>query len=557
MLSELHIEDLGVIRRVDLVPGPWLTAITGETGAGKTMLVDALDLVVGGRADPTIVRAGAGEARIDARFVGSDSEVVLSRVIPANGRSRAYIDGRPVTVAALVAAAAGLVDLHGQHAHQQLLSAASQRAALDAFGEIDVSRLRAARARLTEIDAELATLGGDDRARARELDLARFQLAELDQAAVDDEDEESILDALEDTLAGAVEHRHAGAMAYDAITAEAGARDALGLAATALGGRAPFRELADRLDQLLAELDDVTTGIRDAADEIVQDPERLDVVRARRQQLRELCRKYGDDLAEVQRYHRDVAERVAALESVEARAAALDARRAAAVDTHRVEAAAVGAARRAAAPRLADAVTSRLTQLAMANAAVAVDVGDDDGSRVQFLLSANPGSALLPLSKVASGGELARTMLALRLVTVESDPDGESDRRGDADPGAEPDRAVARTLVFDEVDAGIGGHAATAVGRALAELGERHQVIVVTHLAQVAAPAATQISVVKHVNDDGSETTATAAVVAGDERVAEVARMLSGDTGGAAAELHARELLGEPVRFPPGSGGTR
>ena len=200
MLSELHIENLGVIEAVDLVITDGLTAISGETGAGKTMLVEALDLVVGGRADPIIVRPGAAEAHVDARFVSDDSEVVLSRVIPADGRSRAYIDGRPATAAALAKAAIDLVDLHGQHAHQGLLSPLSQRVALDAFGGIDLTRLREARARVAELDAELATLGGDDRARARELDLARFQLTELDAAALEDPDEDEALEVLEDTL---------------------------------------------------------------------------------------------------------------------------------------------------------------------------------------------------------------------------------------------------------------------------------------------------------------------------------------------------------------------
>ncbi len=255
-----------------------LTAITGETGAGKTMLVEALELVVGGRADPVIVRPGATEARVDARFVSDDDghEVVLSRVIPAEGRSRAYIDGRPATAAALADVAIELVDLHGQHAHQRLLSAVSQRAALDAFGGVDLTRLRAARARVAELDAELATLGGDDRARARELDLARFQLAELDAAAVDDPDEETSLEVLEDTLASAVEHRTAGALAYETLTGDGGARDAVAAAAAALAGRAPYRALADRLADVLAELDDVGSAVRDTAEQIADDPERLE-----------------------------------------------------------------------------------------------------------------------------------------------------------------------------------------------------------------------------------------------------------------------------------------
>ena len=210
---------------------------------------------------------------------------MLTRVIPAAGRSRAYIDGRPVTVNALATAATDLVDLHGQHAHQQLLSPASQRRALDGFGAVDLVPLRAARARLTEIDAELASIGGDERTRARELDLARFQLAELDAAAVDDPDEESALEMLEDTLAGAVEHRLAGSAAYEALSGECGARDALGIASSALAGRAPYRQFADRLASVIAELEDVMGEVRDAAEEIVQDPDRLESVRSRRQQL--------------------------------------------------------------------------------------------------------------------------------------------------------------------------------------------------------------------------------------------------------------------------------
>jgi DNA repair protein RecN (Recombination protein N) len=529
VLSELHIESLGVIGTVDLAFGDGLTAITGETGAGKTMLVEALELVVGGRADPAIVRPGAAEARVDARFIVGDDDVVLSRVVPAEGRSRAYVDGRPATATTLADAARNLVDLHGQHAHQHLVSPASQRAALDAFGAVDLQPLGAARARVAELDAELATFGGDERVRARELDLARFQLAELDDAAVDDPDEDSVLDVLEDTLASAVDHRAAGATAYETLAGDGGARDALASAAAALAGRAPYRALADRLADMLVELDDVGSTVRDTVDQIADDPERLEEVRARRQLLHDLRRKYGDTLVDVQRFHREVAERVDSLEGYEQRAAEIDEERRRAMTAAEAEADAVLSARREAAPRFGAAVTERLKVLAMPDAVVDVHVESLDD--VRFLLSANPGMPLLPLSKVASGGELARTMLALRLVTI----------------GNEEVRAVARaevppsTLVFDEVDAGIGGIAATAVGDSLAAVGRSHQVLVVTHLAQVAAVADAQIAVSKSVVD--GETVARAESIGGERRVTEVARMLSGDAGGAAAHRHARELL--------------
>src|SRR4249920_3736406 len=183
MLHELHIESMGVIEALDLVLSPGLTAFTGETGAGKTMLVEAINLLVGGRADPAVVRTGATEARVEGRFVVGDDEYVVSRVIPTDGRSRAYVNGRLATAATLAELGARTVDLHGQHAHQSLLSTAAQREALDRFCSTDLEPLRSARARLTEIDASLAALGGDQRSRAREVDLLRFQTAELQAAS--------------------------------------------------------------------------------------------------------------------------------------------------------------------------------------------------------------------------------------------------------------------------------------------------------------------------------------------------------------------------------------
>ncbi len=524
MLTELHIENLGVIERLELVLGPGLTALTGETGAGKTMFVEAIELLVGGRADSTVVRHGADEARVDGRIVRSDgSETVVSRVIPADGRSRAYVDGRLATVASLAEAVGESVDLHGQHAHQRLLSTATQRAALDSYGAVDLTALRAARATLTEIDAALAALGGDERARAREIDLLRFQVDELDAAGVTDPGEDAALDDEESLLADAAAHREAGAAAHDALS-ERG-RDALAGALAAIEGRVPFEGQANRLHDLLAELDDVAAEVRDLTEAIEESPERLDEVRNRRRLLHDLRRKYGDDLAAVMEFHAEVADRLAELESFDERAAALDTQRQEALAQERRAAEAVGRARRTAAPELAAAVEGHLAALAMADAAIAVEVGehadDHPGDRVQILMSANPGSPLLPLTRVASGGELARAMLALRLVLA----------------GA---TSADDTLVFDEVDAGIGGTAAQAVADALATLGHRSQVLVVTHLAQVAAAADVQVAVSKRVEQ--GVTIATAQLLDGDERVDEIARMLSGSTGESARE-HARELL--------------
>ena len=529
MLTELHIENLGVIERIEIVLGPGLTAVTGETGAGKTMLVEAIELLVGGRADASMVRHGADEARVDGRLIAPDgTETVLTRVIPTSGRSRAYVNGRLATVASLADAAADAVDLHGQHAHQSLLSTATQRAALDEYGAVDLGPLRAARARLTEIDAELAALGGDDRARAREIDLLRFQVDELDAADVVDAGEDERLDAEESVLADATAHREAAAAAVASMSDDGGAHDAIAMGIGALDGRSPFTEQVARLRDLLAELDDVVGEIRRVGELIDESPERLAEIRERRQVLKNLRRKYGDDLAAVMAFHRESADRLAELEHFDERAAELDRARRDALAAESAAAEVVGRRRREVGPLLASAVETELRRLAMPHASVGVEIGehadDHPGDRVQFLLAANPGSPLLALTRVASGGELARAMLALRLVL--------SDASNRSEHG--------RTLVFDEVDAGIGGAAAQAIGDALAQLGRSHQVLVVTHLAQVAAAADVQVSVAKTVRD--GETFAHAAPIEGEDRVAEVARMLSGSSTDSAL-VHARELL--------------
>jgi DNA repair protein RecN (Recombination protein N) len=478
-------------------------------------------------------RSGAAAARIDGRVElrredGVD-EVVLTRVIPSDGRSRAYLNGRPATVATLAETARGVIDLHGQHAHQSLLSTATQRAALDRYGGVDLAPLRSTRARVTEIDAELATLGGDERSRAREIDLLQFQVDELDAAGLVDPDEDARLALEEGTLADAVAHREAGAVALAALRADGGVDDGLSAAISALGEREPFRDLAARLLASATELADVAGELRARADAIDEDPERLAEIRARRQLLSDLRRKYGDTLAEVMTFHTEARARLGELADYDRRAAELDRARTDAIAAERAAAAEVGRARRAAAPRLAAAVEARLRELAMPDADVAVEVGsspdDHPGDDVRVLLAANPGGPLLPLARVASGGELARAMLAFRLVL--------------ADAGSD---AGASTLVFDEVDAGIGGAAAIAVGRALGDLGAHHQVLIVTHLPQVAAVASEQLVVSKWATD--GQTSAVVEPVHGDDRVAEVARMLAGSATDAALR-HASDLLGD------------
>jgi DNA repair protein RecN (Recombination protein N) len=537
MLVELHVVDLGIVADLDLVLGAGLTAITGETGAGKTLVVEAVDLLLGGRADAALVRDGAAEARVEGRFVHPDTgdETVLARVIPRDGRSRAYVDGRLATAGELTERGAELVDLHGQHAHQSLLDPAVQRAALDRYaGPVALDALAAyrdARAAMRAVDAELDALGGDARARAREVDLLRYQVEEITAARLDDPAEDVALEAEELLLADAVAHREALTRAYEAL--EGPALDAVGTAVAALDGRAPFADLAARLRGAQGELADIEQELRHEVERVDDDPARVETVRTRRHQLHELGRKYGSTLAEVIAYGVEVGARLDELERYEERAAAFEverARHAAAADA---AADALSAARRAAAEPLARAIEVHLRELAMPHAVMEVvvepgEATDDGHDRVTYLLAPNPGETARPLARAASGGELSRAMLAARVVLSEAPP----------------------TLVFDEVDAGIGGEAGVAVGRLLQTLGTRHQVLCVTHLAQVAAFAGTQVVVEKAVEQVGmgkgraaERTVASAAIVDGNARVSELSRMLAGIGDSSHARRHAAELL--------------
>lgn len=519
MLAELRVRNLGVIEESSILFSPGMTVVTGETGAGKTMIVSAIELLVGGRADPRIVRAGADEAVVEGRFVTDDGECVLRRVIPATGRSRAYIDGSLATMAELSERGTVLVDLHGQHDHQSLLRPAVQRAALDRFAGIDLGPLRAARRAVAEIESERAELGGDPRERAREIDLLRFQVAEIATAGVDDPNEDDDLRRQSDLLADATGHREAAGAALAALIDDGGAADMVASAVAALDGRAPFESESQRLRDVLAELDDIGRDLRSGGEGIEADPERLAALGERRRLLSDLRRKYGDTLTEVMAWRDTAAQRVVQLEAHDERAATLDARLAEAHDAETVAAEAVARARTDAAPRLAAAVAAHLPELALPGARVEVSVAGFAGRDVVLQFAASPGVPLAPLARSASGGELARAMLALRLVLTEGPP----------------------VLVFDEVDAGIGGAAAIAVGGALADIAADHQVLVVTHLAQVAAWADAHVVVDKTAT--ATATTTTVSTVDGDDRTTELARMLSGTPDSDAARRHASELL--------------
>ena len=499
MLSELRVRDLGVIEDLTLSFGPGMTALTGETGAGKTLVVEALQLVLGGRADVGMVRAGAAEALVEARFVpdegaattgtAAEAEVILARSVPARGRSRAWIDGRMASVRALGEAAATLVEIHGQHEHRTLVTPAAQRDVLDAFAGTDLSRVRALRSQLRALDEALAALGGDDQQRAREADVLRYQVQEIAVAQLEDAGEEQALRLEEERLADAGAYRESGLLATELVGGDGGALDLLGRARRPAGRAGGLRGGPDphrgRRRRALRR-----ARVRCATTSRAGRTIRTGWPRCRSAGacLADLRRKYGEDLAAVMAYGESAAARLAALEDAEGEAARLGAeqgraparagggRGGGAGDAVRRGRHASGSGwRRAWAtwPWAARASRSRWPEAGT-------------GEPVELLLGANVGEPVQALARAASGGELARAMLAIRLVGL----------------------GGPQTMVFDEVDAGVGGAAALALGEALHEVSRDRQVLVVTHLAQVAAQADAQISVVKRASKGRTVTTA-------------------------------------------------
>ena len=555
MLNELVVEELGVIKRAELGLDRGCSALTGETGAGKTLLVAALSLLLGARGDRSLVRTGAPEARVEGRFAipadhpavdllrahgvldegaaGTEVEVVVSRTIPGDARSgKARINGRLVTVAMLADVGSFLVEIAGQHEHQRLGSAAYQRAVLDKFSGAETVALAsqtsdAVRAATAAAD-RTAELLASERERSRELDVLRYEINEIESASIQPGEwtalaaEASRLEHAE-TIAESL-HTAAKALRGEGGTEELVA-GAAGVLRTASALDPSLTALADRLVAAGYELADVADDLTRRA--VAPDPDAVEAVQARLALLARLGRKYGDDEAEILAYldraiRRDdeLAGLATDLEETEKRAGELQ--RAAEKLAGRLT-----SERRAAAPRLARAVADLLGELALGGAAFHVALEDHplyEGGResVEFRVATSGGEALRAVARVASGGELSRIALALHLLTASES---------------------AATMVFDEVDAGVGGTAAQAVGRALSDLARNTggQVLVVTHLPQVAAFADRHYRVDKAA--DGERSTATVEEVVGDERVAELSRMLAGLPKSERAREHAQELL--------------
>ncbi|MFS0712840.1 DNA repair protein RecN [Microbacterium sp. 2P01SA-2] len=558
MIEEMRLRGLGVIAEATLPMGPGFTAITGETGAGKTMVVTGLGLLLGQRADSGAVRAGAAQASVDGVWIvdeggpvaervreaggdvepigGGRSELYLGRVLSSEGRSRASVGGRPAPAAVLAELAEQLIVVHGQSDQLRLKSAAAQRDALDRFGGPEITaareRYRAAFDAWRAVDAELIQLDADRDARSREADDLRARIADIEAVAPQPGEDTSLAERAE-RLANVEELRAAAATAHDALSNDDELPDAVSLLAEARRAiersamsDAALAAFVEPLADLGYRAADLVTGLSAyLADLDESGPQELAAVEERRAALSGLLRVHGTlDAA------------LALLESGSARLMELDddgdrierlrAQRDELVEALDAAAADLTTARTAAAERLGTAVSAELRELALPDARLIVTVepgtpsvsGRDD---VTILLAPHPGADPRPVAKGASGGELSRVMLAIEVVIAGTDP--------------------VPTFVFDEVDAGIGGAAAIEVGRRLARLAETSQVIVVTHLAQVAAFATNHLTVVK--SNDGSVTASSVRRLEGGDREAEMARLLSGLPDSGAAIEHARELL--------------
>ncbi|MGW2510148.1 DNA repair protein RecN [Streptomyces scopuliridis] len=572
VLEEMRIRSLGVIDDAVVELSPGFTAVTGETGAGKTMVVTSLGLLLGGRADPALVRIGAKSAVVEGRIALAagapatlraeeagaeleDGTLLISRTVSAEGRSRAHLGGRSVPVGVLAELADDLVAVHGQTDQQGLLRPARQRKALDRYAgdavAVPYAAYTEAYRRLRAVASELAELTTRARERAQEADLLRFGLNEI--GAVEPRTGEDT-----ELAAEAERLRHAEALASAASVAHAALagnpEDPEGVDATTLVGGAgraleavrshdpALAGLADRMGEISILLADVAGELAGYADNLDADPLRLAAVEERRAALTGLTRKYGRDIATVLAWAEESSARLTELEGDDERIGELTAERDALRSELSVLAQALTDARTAAAALFAQAVTAELASLAMPHARVSFDIrqtesadeadGVEVGGRsvvygphgvdeVELLLAPHPGAQPRPIAKGASGGELSRVMLAVEVVFAGSDP--------------------VPTYLFDEVDAGVGGKAAVEVGRRLAKLATSAQVVVVTHLPQVAAFADRQLLVEKTV--DGSVTRSGVTVLEGEDRVRELSRMLAGQEDSETARAHAEELL--------------
>ena len=577
MLTELSIENFALVERLRLPFGPGLNLLTGETGAGKSILLGALGMVLGERTGADSVRHGADKARVEAAFAidekdarvcealqsaGIETEdglLLLSREVSAAGKSAARINGRPATATMLKSIGDALVDIHGQHEHQSLLDAARHQDILDAWAETSALREKVAAAwsKAQAATRDLTALQSDARERVRTIDLLQFQLGEIDTAAPKPDEEEALtMERLR--LASAEKLRSAANGAYAALhgggsagasggsgrrsgSARGGDFDggggstssALEGMTTAVAEIEHAAKLDDRLAPLLESLqnalfvaEEAARDVRAYRDEIESDPDRLEEIETRLDLLKTLKRKYGETLEEVLRYRDEIAAKLETLENAEERIAKLQGE----VETTRKELAARAAtltkARKKAAEPFVAAILRELKDLAMAATRfeVSIEPREPNGQgadKIEFLISPNPGEPLKPLAKVASGGEISRVMLAMKSVLART--------------------LAVPTLVFDEIDTGIGGRTGTVLAEKLSALSAASQILCITHLPAIAAQGGTHFTIEKRTAK--GRTAIHVAPLDAEGRVGEIARMLGGAHITPAVLEHAREML--------------
>ncbi|HEY2798795.1 MAG TPA: DNA repair protein RecN [Thermoanaerobaculia bacterium] len=555
MLRRLRIKNLAIVEDVELELGEGLTVVTGETGAGKSILVDALALLAGGRGSSELIREGSDRLTVSGEFDGDaavrsvlaqaglpeSDPVLLRRELAPDGRGRAFVEDEPAAVRTLARLGEALLAIHGQNAELQLVAAGVPLELLDSFAKSHAERdaVAAAAARWTEARERLEALEGSRRERGARLEMLEFQIHEIDAVAPVEGDEHE-LPAERDRLLHADRIRQFGEAALQALSEDEGsAADRLGEAARAFAQLAaidprdaPHRDEAEELKRRVADL---AAAARDAAGAIEADPERLTALETRLAEITRLKRKYGGSVAEVLRRAEALRAEAADLSHIED---ALDLRQReenAAAKDYAAAAAVLTAKRREAAPRFATAVEKELRGLALEKARLRVALDPLDGGTPRggglesatLFFAPNPGEPEKPLEKIASGGELSRVQLAIRTVSA-----GRA-RRG-------------RTLIFDEVDAGIGGRVAEVVGKKLRALAQSDQVLCVTHVPQIAALADRHFLAEKR--GVRGRTVASVRRLEGRERIEEIARMLAGETVPETALKHARTLLEAAAR---------
>ena len=555
MLQSLYLENIALIEKLGIELFPGFNVLTGETGAGKSIIIDAVNFVLGERTSRDLIRNGAARAKVeavfslnegDAAFAALDAlgiecdgnELILSRELSAAGRNACRVNGTLVPVASLKSVSDTLVDIHGQHEHQALLDAENHISYLDAYCHAEslpiIEKIDAIVSRRNELMLKRNSGFSSEREREREMDMLRYQIEEIASANLEAGEEER-LSAEKTVLLNAERIRTALETAHMALS---GAEEGSALSAIDTARRSmrdiaalnkDYEVLSDKIEELYYAAEDISFALRDTSENVESDMQRLEEIEQRLKLISDLKRKYGRTVENVIDFGKDAGTKLNELENAEALAAELDAKLDKLKAEYNVAADELSKVRRAAGERLKRDVLNELKDLGMAKAMFDVALSDAYGGEprkggretAEFMLSANPGEPLKPLEKVASGGELSRIMLCFKSIFADNDR--------------------VPTLIFDEIDTGISGRTAAVVGEKMLGIAKKHQVICVTHLAQIAALADAHLMVRKY--DDGKNTFVETRQLNEEEKVQRIAQMMDGESDSPSALTHARELI--------------